>query len=45
VLTWLLRESLGGNARTFMVAAISPAADNFDETLSTLRYANQVCKL
>jgi len=31
VLTWLLKESLGGNARTIMIAAISPAADNFDE--------------
>lgn len=45
VLTWLLRESLGGNAKTFMVAAISPASDNFDETLSTLRYANQAKKI
>ena len=45
VLTWLLRESLGGNARTFMVAAVSPASDNFEETLSTLRYANQAKKI
>ncbi len=45
ILTWLLRESLGGNARTFMVAAVSPASDNFDETLSTLRYANQAKKI
>lgn len=40
-LTRLLQDSLGGNARTLMIAAISPAADNFDETLSTLRYANR----
>eukprot|EP00041_Stephanoeca_diplocostata_P033306 m.1097984 g.1097984 ORF g.1097984 m.1097984 type:complete len:1156 (-) comp24311_c0_seq31:2505-5972(-) len=39
-LTWLLKDSLGGNSKTIMVAAISPAADNHDETLSTLRYAN-----
>jgi kinesin family protein 13 len=36
-LTWLLKDNLGGNARTVMVATISPAADNFEETLSTLR--------
>ncbi|KAI6217492.1 Kinesin-like protein KIF1B [Aphelenchoides fujianensis] len=41
VLTWLLRENLGGNSKTAMIAAISPADINFDETLSTLRYANQ----
>ena len=38
VLTWLLRENLGGNSKTAMVAAISPADINYDETLSTLRY-------
>lgn len=38
VLTWLLKDNLGGNSRTVMVATISPAADNFEETLSTLRY-------
>lgn len=37
VLTWLLKDSLGGNSKTAMVAAISPA--DYDETLSTLRYA------
>ncbi|XP_005162294.1 kinesin-like protein KIF1B isoform X50 [Danio rerio] len=41
VLTWLLRENLGGNSRTAMVAALSPADINFDETLSTLRYADR----
>ncbi|KAM7395801.1 hypothetical protein PAMA_007203 [Pampus argenteus] len=41
VLTWLLKDSLGGNSRTAMVATISPSADNFDETLSTLRYADR----
>ncbi|XP_043867235.1 kinesin-like protein unc-104 isoform X8 [Drosophila mojavensis] len=47
-LTWLLRENLGGNSKTAMIAAISPADINYDETLSTLRYADRakqiVCK-
>ena len=37
VLTWILRENLGGNSKTAMIAAISPADINYDETLSTLR--------
>ncbi|XP_069117380.1 kinesin-like protein KIF16B isoform X2 [Argopecten irradians] len=41
VLTWLLKDSLGGNSRTIMVATISPADVNYAETLSTLRYANR----
>uniref|UniRef100_A0A673NLH6 Kinesin-like protein KIF13B n=1 Tax=Sinocyclocheilus rhinocerous TaxID=307959 RepID=A0A673NLH6_9TELE len=41
VLTWLLKDSLGGNSRTAMVATVSPSADNYDETLSTLRYADR----
>ncbi|XP_038601970.1 kinesin-like protein KIF14 isoform X1 [Tachyglossus aculeatus] len=41
VLTWLLKESLGGNSKTTMIATISPAASNLEETLSTLRYAKQ----
>ena len=40
VLTWLLRESLCGNAKTAMLATVSPADVNYGETLSTLRYAN-----
>lgn len=48
MLTWLLRENLGGNSKTAMIAAISPADINYDETLSTLRYADRakqiVCK-
>jgi kinesin family member 1 len=39
VLTWLLRESLCGNAKTAMLATISPASVNYGESLSTLRYA------
>ncbi|XP_053515579.1 kinesin-like protein KIF14 [Artibeus jamaicensis] len=41
VLTWLLKESLGGNSKTAMVATVSPAAGSVEETLSTLRYAHQ----
>ncbi|XP_040594503.1 kinesin-like protein KIF14 isoform X2 [Mesocricetus auratus] len=41
VLTWLLKESLGGNSKTAMIATISPAASNIEETLNTLRYATQ----
>jgi kinesin family protein 4/21/27 len=40
-LTRLLQDSLGGNSRTLMVACISPAESNLDETLSTLKYANR----
>ncbi|KAL2090384.1 hypothetical protein ACEWY4_015072 [Coilia grayii] len=41
VLTWLLKESLGGNSKTAMIATISPAGSNVEESLSTLRYAQQ----
>lgn len=41
VLTQLLSDSLGGNSRTTMLACISPAAINYEETLSTLRYASR----
>uniref|UniRef100_A0A8C9VP02 Kinesin-like protein n=1 Tax=Scleropages formosus TaxID=113540 RepID=A0A8C9VP02_SCLFO len=41
VLTWLLKDSLGGNSKTIMIATISPADLNYSETLSTLRYANR----
>ena len=41
VLTWLLKDNLGGNSKTVMIATISPAADNYEETLSTLRYADR----
>ena len=40
-LTRLLQSSLGGNTKTLMIACISPADNNYDETLSTLRYANR----
>ncbi|KAH9938671.1 uncharacterized protein B0H18DRAFT_1081243 [Fomitopsis serialis] len=45
VLTWLLKDSLGGNSKTAMIAAISPADVNYEETLSTLRYADQAKKI
>jgi kinesin family protein 15 len=38
-LTFLLRDSLGGNSKTLIVANISPSALNFGETLSTLKFA------
>ncbi|RPA78734.1 kinesin family protein [Ascobolus immersus RN42] len=43
VLTWLLKDSLGGNSKTAMIACISPT--DYDETLSTLRYADQAKKI
>eukprot|EP01147_Barroeca_monosierra_P001102 gene1101-4330_t len=45
VLTWILKESLGGNSKTAMLAAVSPAMDNYEESLSTLRYAQQALKI
>ena len=41
VLTKLLQNSLGGNSKTIMIAALSPADINYDETLGTLRYADR----
>lgn len=43
VLTWLLKDSLGGNSKTAMIACISPT--DYDETLSTLRYADQAKRI
>lgn len=40
-LTRLLQDSLGGNARTVMVANIGPASYNYEESMTTLRYANR----
>jgi len=40
-LTRMLQDSLGGNSRTLMIACISPADVNFEETLNTLKYANR----
>ena len=44
-LTRLLQESLGGNSRTVMIATISPASDNYEETMSTLKYASRAKKI
>ncbi|XP_024883411.1 chromosome-associated kinesin KIF4 [Temnothorax curvispinosus] len=44
-LTRLLQDSLGGNSMTLMVACVSPADYNLDETLSTLRYADRARKI
>uniref|UniRef100_A0A8R1YVS8 Kinesin-like protein n=1 Tax=Pristionchus pacificus TaxID=54126 RepID=A0A8R1YVS8_PRIPA len=40
-LTCLLKNALGGNSKTIMIAALSPADDNYEETLSTLRFADR----
>ncbi|KAG2494778.1 hypothetical protein HYH03_007022 [Edaphochlamys debaryana] len=40
-LTRLLQDSLGGNSRTVMIACVSPADSNFEESLNTLRYADR----
>nr|XP_020448622.1 kinesin-like protein KIF17 isoform X2 [Monopterus albus] len=40
-LTRLLQDSLGGSTRTLMIACVSPADSNYEESLSTLRYANR----
>lgn len=45
VLTRILETALGGNSMTTMICAISPANDNYEETLSTLRYADQTKKI
>lgn len=45
VLTWLLKDNLGGNSKTVMLATVSPAADNYEETLSTLRYADRAKRI
>eukprot|EP01059_Diplonema_ambulator_P009485 TRINITY_DN1938_c0_g1_i1.p1 TRINITY_DN1938_c0_g1~~TRINITY_DN1938_c0_g1_i1.p1 ORF type:complete len:679 (+),score=247.42 TRINITY_DN1938_c0_g1_i1:48-2039(+) len=49
MLTWVLKESLGGNSRTMMIAAVSPCEESIEDTVSTLRYAQKakaiVCKV
>ncbi|KAG7163575.1 StAR-related lipid transfer protein 9-like 1, partial [Homarus americanus] len=41
VLTWLLKDTLGGNAKTLMIATVSPSSTSFAESVSTLRYATR----
>ncbi|XP_075700791.1 stAR-related lipid transfer protein 9 [Rhinoderma darwinii] len=40
VLTWLLKDSLGGNSKTIMIATVSPSSSSYNETMNTLRYAS-----
>merc|ERR1712066_1047824 len=44
-LTRLLQNALGGSAKTIMICALSPASSNYEETLSTLRYADRAKKI
>uniref|UniRef100_A0A6Q2Y8V5 Kinesin motor domain-containing protein n=1 Tax=Esox lucius TaxID=8010 RepID=A0A6Q2Y8V5_ESOLU len=44
-LTRLLQDSLGGNSHTLMIACVSPADSNIEETLNTLRYADRARKI
>lgn len=44
-LTRLLQDSLGGNTKTVIIAAVSPSASNYDETLTTLRFADRAKRL
>ncbi|XP_063174368.1 stAR-related lipid transfer protein 9 [Candoia aspera] len=45
ILTWLLKDSLGGNSKTIMIATISPASCCYNETVNTLRYASNAKKI
>ena len=45
ILTWILKDNLGGNSKTMMIATVSPASDNYEETMSTLRYAERAKKI
>lgn len=40
-----VQDNLGGNSKTAMIATVSPAADNYEETLSTLRYADRAKRI
>lgn len=40
-----MQNSLGGNSKTIMICAISPSASNYEESLSTLRYADRAKKI
>eukprot|EP00756_Hemistasia_phaeocysticola_P011874 Hpha_TRINITY_DN15152_c3_g13::TRINITY_DN15152_c3_g13_i2::g.127290::m.127290 len=45
LLTWVLSESLGGNSETMMIATVSPAEENREDTINTLRYAAKAKKI
>jgi len=44
-LTRILQNALGGNSKTIMICAVSPADSNYEESLSTLRYADRAKKI
>lgn len=44
-LTRILQNALGGNSKTLMICALSPATNNYEETFSTLRYADQAKRI
>lgn len=44
-LTRMLQNALGGNSKTIMICALSPASINYEETLGTLRYADRAKKI
>jgi len=44
-LTRILQDSLGGNSRTTMIACASPAESNYDESLSTIKYASRAMNI
>ncbi|KPA82562.1 putative Unc104-like kinesin [Leptomonas pyrrhocoris] len=44
-LTWILKDNLGGNSKTVMLATISPSSMQYEETMSTLRYAERAKKI
>ncbi len=45
MLKFAIKDSLGGNSHTLMIACCSPADSNIDETISTLRYADRARKI
>lgn len=44
-LTYLLKDSIGGNSKTYMVANIWPEVNHIEETISTLKFASRMMKL
>lgn len=44
-LTRILQNALGGNSKTIMICAVSPSSFNYEESLSTLRYADRAKKI
>ncbi|EEB17282.1 unc-104, putative [Pediculus humanus corporis] len=45
ILTWLLKDTLGGNSKTIMIATVSPASSCLNETINTLRYAKRTRRI